>query len=679
MMRQQLITCFEDTVRLSQEGPLKEQTANAAASSAVYRENFVSSRLYAVSDPVIRVVEGTSFAVAKENLRFGRVAVLNFANPHYPGGGVRRGAMAQEECLCRSSNLYACLSSEQVFEDYYKFNREQTDHFFSDRLIYTKNVTVFKDDSPVPRLMTPEDWFQVDVITCAAPYLEKRRYTNSAALEELLQKRIRNMLEAAIENEAEVLILGAFGCGAFKNPPEVVARAFRRVLGERRYHSAFKRIIFAIKSSVDGDPYTVCPNIAAFQLEFFGVSSELEKLRYIGGLQKDPGAEDMRMPGGRIQCRGSESKAYQAWKQRNPYFGRQFSILGDSISTLEGFNPRGYHVFYQGETCEKTGVRELADTWWGKVIDFFGGELLVNDAWSGSWVSRPEARKEQFPSGCSDRRTGELHIGSVMPDVILVQMGVNDWGNGVAIDPERELGMHNADTFFSLAYGLMLRKLRKNYPNAEIWCCTLGQTYISENPEFKFPEAYGGISIREYNHCIVNGALANDCRVLDLYGEDVPCDTVDGTHPNAAGMDTLAMLAVRQMADPEGVNFLACQRDHDVVNGVCRRCGLRIGEANPRKNPLRLRLQSTGDTVEFTREYITVGRNPECDLHLNNGYVARNQAVFVRRGGTWYVRDAGTKNGTYLNDVWLEPGREYPLKRNDVISFARKESVVIRS
>ena len=110
--------------------------------------------------------------------------MLNFANPHYPGGGVHNGAMAQEECLCRSSNLYPCISNKNVFNDYYLYHKDMNHYFFSDRLIYTKSVTVFKDDSDVSQIMPKSEWFNIDVITCAAPYIAKREYTNKTALKE---------------------------------------------------------------------------------------------------------------------------------------------------------------------------------------------------------------------------------------------------------------------------------------------------------------------------------------------------------------------------------------------------------------------------------------------------------------------------------------------------------------
>ena len=666
MSREERIACFQDTLAQCAEGKLAELTALAREKSRVYPENFRSERLHAVREPEIRVVEQDSFAAARENLRYGRVAVLNFANPHYPGGGVFQGAKAQEECLCRSSNLYPCLEDGRVFEEFYRYQQKKTDYDFSHRLIYSPGITVFKDSSPVPQALKESEWFLVDVITCAAPYLAKRRYVNPTVLGNLLQNRIRNILEAAIDNEAEVLILGAFGCGAFKNPPEVVAKAFRQVLSEQRYQ-AFRRVIFAIKSSVGGDAYTVCPNLAAFETVFLGSSNELQKLRYVGGTQDAPGMLDVMLPGGRIRYRGSEARAYYAWREKNPYYGKRFSVLGDSVSTLEGFNPRGSRVFYDESRRESSGIWEMGDTWWGKVIDFFGGELLVNDSWSGSRVTRPADAQEQFPSGCSERRTGNLHEDEVQPDVILIWLGWNDWAYGAPTEPQDQMP---GDTCFSLAYSLMLSRLKKNYPQAEIWCCTLPKSCMVSDPAMVFPESYGGISIREYNHQIANAALASGCCLADLFAQEVPFDTLDGSHPTAGGMDTLAMLMIRQMAYEDGGSLLDCEMEHEIHRGVCRRCGKPMPA--PRDNVLRLKLRDTGEELLVSGWQMTLGRSRECDLVLDNPYVARSQATFICREGKWRVRDNGTKNGTYVNGRRLEPDEECRIHPGDRLCFAQK-------
>lgn len=267
MTTESLVACFNDTIERSQTGELKEFTERAISSNCLYKENFSSPdcgrQNYADSAAEkILVVPDSTFAAAQKNIRYGKTAVLNFANPQYPGGGASKGAVAQEECLCRCSNLYLCLSAPNIFEDYYFYHKKYTNHLFSDRLIYTKDVVVFKDESEVPALLPRDEWFFVDVITCAAPYIAKINIDN-ASLKSLFKSRIKNIFEAAIDNKVEVIILGAFGCGAFKNPPEVVAEAFHEVIDENGYADNFKKIVFAIKCNPNNTK-----NLDVFQEEF---------------------------------------------------------------------------------------------------------------------------------------------------------------------------------------------------------------------------------------------------------------------------------------------------------------------------------------------------------------------------------------------------------------------------
>lgn len=267
MTTESLVACFNDTIERSQTGELKEFTERAISSNCLYKENFSSPdcgrQNYADSAAEkILVVPDSTFAAAQKNIRYGKTAVLNFANPQYPGGGASKGAVAQEECLCRCSNLYLCLSAPNIFEDYYFYHKKYTNHLFSDRLIYTKDVVVFKDESEVPALLPRDEWFFVDVITCAAPYIAKINIDN-ASLKSIFKSRIKNIFEAAIDNKVEVIILGAFGCGAFKNPPEVVAEAFHEVIDENGYADNFRKIVFAIKCNPNNTK-----NLDVFQEEF---------------------------------------------------------------------------------------------------------------------------------------------------------------------------------------------------------------------------------------------------------------------------------------------------------------------------------------------------------------------------------------------------------------------------
>lgn len=239
------------------------------------------------------------------------------------------------------------------------------------------------------------------------------------------------------------------------------------------------------------------------------------------------------------------------WYQGNPYKGKHFSILGDSISTLAGYHPSGYPVFYCGENCINTGVNEMYDTWWGKVIGFYGGELLVNNAWSGSCVTKLPDHDDLFPSGCSDERTSCLHNDKGKPDVIIVYLGTNDWANGVMIHYVEGIGNNRIvkESSFDCAYRIMIEKLKRNYPHTEIWCCTLCPSKISSKGSFKFPYEYGGIHIERYNEIIRAAASDYHCKLIDLYSYHMPYDTMDGSHPNVNGMDTLASMMIIAMAD----------------------------------------------------------------------------------------------------------------------------------
>lgn len=217
---------------------------------------------------------------------------------------------------------------------------------------------------------------------------------------------------------------------------------------------------------------------------------------------------------------------------------KRFSVLGDSLSTFEGYSEPAYAVFYDTARKLASGVITYADTWWGRVIDALGGELLVNNSFAGSTVcKRPDY---EIPSyACSDERTSALAKDGVLPDVVFVYVGTNDWGRGFRVRKD-ENEWEEDECVFSTAYDRMLKKLRKNYPHAEIYCFTLAVGKISEDTSSVFPYAYGGIHMEEYCDAIRSIAKANGCRLIDLYRYAEPYETVDGAHANASGMKTLA-------------------------------------------------------------------------------------------------------------------------------------------
>ena len=222
----------------------------------------------------------------------------------------------------------------------------------------------------------------------------------------------------------------------------------------------------------------------------------------------------------------------------NGYYGKSFSFLGDSISTLEGCNPEGYNVFYTKEKCLTAGIKDVSDTWWGMVTEHFSARLLVNNSWSGSQVAKLPDREELFPSGCSDERTSALHLCDEMPDVIVVYLGTNDWYHGAS--PECSIDIQRLkDQSFRYAYNNMLTKLKRNYPEAEIWCCTLSISDAGKSAE-GFPFERMGVHMKVYCDIIKELAAEKGCRLIDIYSHLTPYDTVDGFHPSAKGMKALA-------------------------------------------------------------------------------------------------------------------------------------------
>ena len=246
----ELIEIFRDTqAALERDEILAQESCRLRAESRLFLDEYRALYAEKRGTAAVEVVGDTTFHCAKDFARAGKhVAVLNFANPYQPGGGVRAGSAAQEECLCRASNLYAALTVPYFHRHYYKWNERSAGRMGSDRIIFSPGVTVFKEDESYAPLDTP---FRADVITCAAPYLAETSFAKIGMDKycETMRRRIANIIETAKSAQADVLVLGAFGCGAFANPPETVAKLFYEQLIEQDKAAFFERVVFAIKKS----------------------------------------------------------------------------------------------------------------------------------------------------------------------------------------------------------------------------------------------------------------------------------------------------------------------------------------------------------------------------------------------------------------------------------------------
>lgn len=259
MGRADNIAIFENTRKFYQS----DAELAAAIRSSNYLQEVIleSSMITPIRPPFVEPAEivvsrKRTFEAAQGYIVY-PTCVLNFASATNPGGGVTRGSTAQEECLCRCSTLYANLTDPKVWKSFYEAHRSQKNQLYNDDCLYTPEVVVFKSDTAKPTLMHPDDWWKVNVITCAAPNLRQERsrkihiQINDEELFNLHVKRMRRILNIAAMKENAVVILGAYGCGAFQNPPMVVASAMRQVVEEYRYH--FRIIEFAVYCAPEDD------------------------------------------------------------------------------------------------------------------------------------------------------------------------------------------------------------------------------------------------------------------------------------------------------------------------------------------------------------------------------------------------------------------------------------------
>lgn len=234
----------------------------------------------------ISVVSGTSFDTARElKIKYvgkKRVAVLNFANAYNPGGAVTSGARAQEECLCRCSTLYKSLKKVSETSSFYATHKIQRmlhpDELNQPGIIYTPDVAIFRTDD----YKVLDEPVIVDVITCAAPEI-RHRSCDETTMREIHKEKAKAILDLAIEHNVDVIVLGAFGCGAFRNPPEIVADVYKTILNQEvkikekkteeiiddgiKYINCFDEVVFAIRSQNEYESATYQVFSKTFRVE----------------------------------------------------------------------------------------------------------------------------------------------------------------------------------------------------------------------------------------------------------------------------------------------------------------------------------------------------------------------------------------------------------------------------
>lgn len=273
MSRNHRASLAEDTLRIVQQGnytspdgrivALRDITAAAKAGSRLYGIDVVDRPLPPTRpSTVISVTAETTCEAIVRLAQAGsdHLGALNFASAKNPGGGFLGGAQAQEEALARSSALYPCLLTQP---DYYERNRAQRSALYLDLAIYSPAVPFFRADDgallPSPALCS--------VITAPAPNagaVGDNQPQDLPLIAPTLRRRAELVLAVAAAEKIDRLILGAWGCGVFRNDPAVVAETFAALLsGSGRFANIFSEVVFAIYDRTDGQT-----TLGAFRTRF---------------------------------------------------------------------------------------------------------------------------------------------------------------------------------------------------------------------------------------------------------------------------------------------------------------------------------------------------------------------------------------------------------------------------
>ncbi|SEM79670.1 TIGR02452 family protein [Paenibacillus sp. OK076] len=188
--------------------------------------------------------ETTLAAASRLSVDEGRedVVCLNFASAKNPGGGFLGGSQAQEESLARATGLYPCIAQ---MSEMYDYNRKLRSCLYSDYMIYSPAVPVIRDDED--RLLGK--YYLTSFITAPAVnagVVRDREDADEQQIESVMKGRIRYILDVAALHGHQTIVLGAYGCGVFRNDPADVAKYFHDVLVEEKFRHSFERIVFAV-------------------------------------------------------------------------------------------------------------------------------------------------------------------------------------------------------------------------------------------------------------------------------------------------------------------------------------------------------------------------------------------------------------------------------------------------
>lgn len=249
----------QETLKILEDGSYTSKTGKEINIKGMIASSISGSILYTpesltqlTPDHDNKIVDETVFSVTNESTftcakklqsKHGKVLCLNFASAKNPGGGFLGGSQAQEEALARASALYPTIAQ---MESMYTTNRQYQSCLYTDHMIYSPDIPVFRDEEDE---LLEAPWL-TSIITAPAVNFGALRESEKKSAETVMRRRINGILNIACDKGYSNLVLGAWGCGVFKNDPQNISQYFFDALGQNgTFHKVFQRIDFAVLDS----------------------------------------------------------------------------------------------------------------------------------------------------------------------------------------------------------------------------------------------------------------------------------------------------------------------------------------------------------------------------------------------------------------------------------------------
>ena len=261
MTASEMRRCYKDTEKLCKENERLQKAIESSVAGTRFYDEEETPKVPAprYETTAVSVQNCRTFEMAlpyRRKFPTDRIVAHNFASARDEDGDVYIYSMAQEAALCRKSTLLPVLERDDIWKRRYASKWEEGNMLFTDDCLYTPGITIVMTDEDQPLQLPEEDWVEVDVLTCAAPILrylsrsrageDSKKYSqlSDEDIFAIHMRRGRHLLSIAAANHADILIFGAYGCGPFRNPPEIVAEAYYNLLSE--FAGQFREVGFAI-------------------------------------------------------------------------------------------------------------------------------------------------------------------------------------------------------------------------------------------------------------------------------------------------------------------------------------------------------------------------------------------------------------------------------------------------